>query len=79
MAKRPGDIFLTSDTSRIAIVPCSPIVKQHAIVLFSECDRVIRQRALDEIKRLWREGDESAGAVLDQFSEWKNEKNGEKK
>jgi hypothetical protein len=69
---RPGNIFQTSDKPRVAIAPCAPHVRQHAIVLFSEGDRVIRQRALDELKRLAVEADDNgAQEVLLQFDEWK--------
>jgi antitoxin (DNA-binding transcriptional repressor) of toxin-antitoxin stability system len=72
MRARPGNIFLTSDKPRVDIVPCAPHVRQHAIVLFSEGDRVIRQRALDEIKRLADEAaDNGAFEVLQQFEELK--------
>jgi hypothetical protein len=65
--------YRTSMESRAALVPCSPLVRQHAIVLFSGADKAIRQRALDELKRLMDE-DASSGAfeVLMQFEESKN-------
>ena len=66
-------IFDTSDKPRIIIAPCSPIVRQHAIVLFSAAQQVLRQRALDEIKRIGDEGDESAYSILQQFDEWKKQ------
>ena len=58
-------IFDTSDKPRIIIAPCSPIVRQHAIVLFSAAQQVLRQRALDEIKRIGDEGDERAAIGSD--------------
>jgi hypothetical protein len=43
--------------------------------LFSEAPQVLRQRALDEIKRLADEDDANGALeVLQQFSEWKNER-----
>jgi hypothetical protein len=71
MSARPGDVFRTSNMPRIEIVPCDPIVRQHAIVLFSAGDNAIRQRALDEIKKLM-DAEEPKGAleVLQQFAEW---------
>lgn len=73
MPARPGDIFLTSDKSRVQIVPCAPHVHNHAVVLFSAGDNVIRQRALDELKRLVDDEDSNgAAAVLAQFVEWKS-------
>jgi hypothetical protein len=74
MSSRPGNIFTTSDRPRVTIVPCAPVVRQHAIVLFSAGEDVIRQRALDEIKRLAGE-DANNGAleVLQQFIERKNQ------
>lgn len=75
VSARPGDIFKTSDRPRVAIVPCAPHVRPHAIVLFSEGDRVIRQRALDELKRLAVEADDNgAQEVLLQFDELKTSK-----
>jgi hypothetical protein len=72
MSGRPGNIFLTSDKSRVDIAPCAPHVRQHAIVLFSEGNIVIRQRALDELKRLADEDSgNGASEVLQQFAEWK--------
>jgi hypothetical protein len=62
MTARPGDIFLTSDKPRVEIPPCAPHVRNHAIVLFSAGDNVIRQRALDELKKLMDDED-SNGAV----------------
>jgi hypothetical protein len=72
--RRRGDVFKTSDRPRVDIVPCTPNVRQHAIVLFSDGDRTIRQRALDEIKRLMEESDSNGALeVLAQFEEWKNQ------
>ena len=67
-----GDIFATSDKPRVAIPACAPLVYAHATVLFSAGDNVIRQRALDEIKR-HMDDDDSTGAVavLRAFDEWK--------
>jgi hypothetical protein len=66
--------YRTSMESRAALVPCAPHVRQHAIVLFSAGDKAIRQRALDELKRLMDE-DPNNGAleVLMQFDEWKRQ------
>jgi hypothetical protein len=66
--------YRTSMESRAALVPCALHVRQHAIVLFSAGDRAIRQRALDELKRLMDE-DPNNGAleVLLQFEEWKKD------
>ena len=73
-SRRPGSIFLTSNMARVEIVPCAPHVRQHAIVLFSEGDKAIRQRALDEIKRLADEDYENGALeVLLQFVEWKKQ------
>jgi|HubBroStandDraft_5_1064220.scaffolds.fasta_scaffold06846_9 hypothetical protein len=68
-----GDIFMTSDKARVQIVSCAPHVRQHAIVLFSDGDKAIRQRALDELKRLMDDEDSNgAVAVLQQFEQLKN-------
>lgn len=50
-----GDVFLTSDKPRVAIPPCAPHVRQQAVVLFSAGSDVIRQRALDMLKRMMDE------------------------
>jgi hypothetical protein len=71
MSGRPGNIFQTSDKG-VQIVPCAPHVRQHATVLFSAGANVIRQRALDELKRLMDDEDSNgAVAVLRQFEESK--------
>ena len=62
MTARPGDIFVTSDKPRVQIPPCSPHVHNHAVVLFSAGDNTLRQRALDELKKLMDDED-SNGAV----------------
>jgi|HubBroStandDraft_5_1064220.scaffolds.fasta_scaffold22560_3 hypothetical protein len=62
MSGRPGDIFLTSDKARVPIPPCAPHVRNHATVLFSAGDDVIRGRALSELKKLMDDTD-SNGAV----------------
>jgi hypothetical protein len=70
MSGRPGNIFLTSDKSRIEIPACSSAARSHAIVLFSAGDNSIRLRALAEIKRLAKEADNNGAAeVLVQFTE----------
>ena len=67
-----GNIFDTSDKQRVSIPPCSPLVRSHATVLFSAGDNVIRQRALDELKRLMNdEDDNGAVEVLKAFDAWK--------
>jgi hypothetical protein len=60
-------IFKTSDKPRFDLVPASPAVRPHQIVLFADAPRQERQQALDQIKRLVDEGDESAIVVLEQF------------
>jgi hypothetical protein len=75
MSGRPGDIYMTSDKARVNITPCAPHVFQHAKVLFSAGDNTIRQRALDELKRLVDDTDSNgAAAVLEQFVAWKEGK-----
>jgi hypothetical protein len=70
MSVRPGNIFLTSEKRRIDIAPCAPHVRQHAIVLHSAGDNVIRQRAFAEIMRLAKEADDNGAAeVLAQFAQ----------
>jgi hypothetical protein len=71
---KPGNIFNTSDRSRIDLMPCAPHVRQHAIVAFSAGDDAIVQRALKELKRLANE-DPNNGAteVLQQHADWKNQ------
>jgi hypothetical protein len=54
--------WLTSLRPRQPIPPCAPNVRAHATVLFSVADQAIRQRALDELKRLMNE-DSSNGAL----------------
>ena len=65
-------VFLTSDKPRFDLVPASPAVRPHQIVLFADAPRDLRERALAEIKRLMDEGDSTALDVLSQLSEWKN-------
>jgi hypothetical protein len=65
-------IFKTSDKPRFDLVPASPAVRPHQIVLFADAPRDLRERALAEIKRLMDEGDSTALDVLSQLSEWKN-------
>ena len=60
-------VFLTSDKPRFDLVPASPAVRPHQIVLFADAPQQERQHALDQIKRLVGEGDESAVAVLGQW------------
>ena len=70
--KQRADIFATSDKPRYQLPPCAPLVYAHATVLFSAGDNVIRQRALDELKRLMNdEDDNGAVAVMRVFTEWK--------
>ena len=73
MAGRPGDVFLTSNMPRVAIPPCAPHVYQQAVVLFSAGDAVIRQRALDMLKKLMdEEPPNGALEVLQAFEASKN-------
>jgi hypothetical protein len=65
-------IFKTSDKPRFDLVPASPAVRPHQIVLFADAPRDLRERALAEIKRLMDEGDSTALDVISQLSEWKN-------
>jgi hypothetical protein len=69
---RRGDIFYTSDKARIDIVACSPAVRPHAIVLFSEAPTAVRTHALEQLRRIAKannQDSESATAVLKQFEE----------
>ena len=62
-----GKIFQTSDKQRFDLVAASPVVRPHQIVLFADAPQQERQHALEQIKRLMDEGDESAIAVLAQW------------
>jgi hypothetical protein len=62
-------VFQTGDKPRFDLVAASPAVRPHHIVLFADAPRQQRQHALEQIKRLMDEGDESAIAVLGQFSQ----------
>jgi hypothetical protein len=70
-------VFQTSDKPRFDLVAASPAVRPHQIVLFADAPRQARQHALDNIKRLVDEGDESAVAVLEQFAMLKEAMKGE--
>jgi hypothetical protein len=60
-------VFLASDKPRFDLVPASPAVRPHQIVLFADAPQQERQHAVKQIKRLMDEGDESAVAVLAQW------------
>jgi hypothetical protein len=62
-------VFQTSDKPRFDFVAASPAVRPHQIVLFADAPRQERQHALEQIKRLMDEGDESAVAVIAQWRE----------